>query len=282
MPLSSLRGALRAQYPVTRVVFSRGRHIFTSFDEMIVKSRRSVELRGVNIPMSQRILVVDDDKQIVRVLKAYLEQEGFRVLTAYDGEMALHLIRSERPDLVVLDLMLPKRDGWDITRIMRADPTLAALPIIMLTARVEDTDKIVGLELGADDYVTKPFNPREVVARVRAVLRRARGEAVPRPKVLQVGDVRMDLDTREVTVRGTQVDLTPTEFTLLETFMQNPGHVFTRMELIEKALGYAYEGMERTIDSHIKNLRRKIEPDPKHPIYIETVYGVGYRMRKNP
>ncbi len=230
--------------------------------------------------MSKRILVVDDDKQIVRVLKAYLEREGFRVLTAYDGETALHIIRSEKPDLVVLDLMLPKRDGWDITRVVRSDPSLSAIPIIMLTARVEDTDKIVGLELGADDYVTKPFNPREVAARVRAVLRRAGGMGAVPPQVLEVGDLRMDLETREVTVGGRPVDLTPTEFTLLEAFMRHPGRAFTRLELIEKALGYAYEGMERTVDSHIKNLRRKIEPDPRNPTYIETVYGVGYRMRK--
>ncbi len=231
--------------------------------------------------MSKRILVVDDDKQIVRVVKAYLEQAGFQVLAAYDGETALHMIRREKPDLVVLDLMLPNRDGWDITRIMRADEHLAQIPIIMLTARVEDTDKIVGLELGADDYITKPFNPREVVARVRAVLRRAAG-GTARPQVLEVGGLVMDLDKHEVTLDGQPVELTPTEFTLLRAFMENPGHAFTRLELIEKALGYAYEGMERTIDSHIKNLRRKIEPDPKNPRYIETVYGVGYRLKEEP
>lgn len=226
-----------------------------------------------------RILVVDDDKEIVRVLKAYLKQEGFDVLTAYDGETALHAIRRERPDLVVLDLMLPGRDGWDITRILRGDENLASIPIIMLTARVDDTDKIVGLELGADDYITKPFNPREVVARVKAVLRRATGAAQVRPRVLRVGDLEMDLDKHEVTLQGRPLDLTPTEFALLQAFMEHPGHAFTRLELIEQALGYVYDGMERTIDSHVKNLRRKIEPDPKHPTYIETVYGVGYRLR---
>ena len=226
-----------------------------------------------------RILVVDDDKEIVRVLKAYLTQEGFDVLTAYDGETALHAIRRERPDLVVLDLMLPGRDGWDITRILRGDENLASIPIIMLTARVDDTDKIVGLELGADDYITKPFNPREVVARVKAVLRRATGAAQVRPRVLRVGDLEMDLDKHEVTLQGRPLDLTPTEFALLQAFMEHPGHAFTRLELIEQALGYVYDGMERTIDSHVKNLRRKIEPDPKHPTYIETVYGVGYRLR---
>jgi len=159
--------------------------------------------------MSQRILVVDDDKQIVRLVRAYLEQAGFQVFTAYDGGTALHVIRRERPDLVVLDLMLPDQDGWDLTRIVRADPTLANTPIIMLTARVEDTDKIVGLELGADDYITKPFNPREVVARVRAVLRRAVGGPV-QPKVLQLGGLLMDLDQHTVMVDGQPVDLTPT------------------------------------------------------------------------
>ncbi len=232
-------------------------------------------------PMT-RVLVVDDDKQIVRVVRAYLEREGFEVRYAYDGETALHIIRAEKPDLVVLDLMLPNRDGWEITRIMRQDASLAAIPIIMLTARVADTDKIVGLELGADDYITKPFNPHEVVARVRAVLRRTTGVLPKRPPTLRVGDLVMDLDRREVTRKGEPIDLTPTEFALLRAFMEHPGHVFTRLELIENALGYAYEGTDRTIDSHIKNLRRKIEPDPKHPTYIETVYGVGYRLREDP
>jgi len=231
--------------------------------------------------MNQRILVVDDDKQIVRLVKAYLEQAGFRVFTAYDGGTALHVIRREHPDLVVLDLMLPDQDGWDLTRLIRSDPTLADTPIIMLTARVEDADKIVGLELGADDYITKPFNPREVVARVRAVLRRAVGGPA-QPKVLQLGGLLMDLDQHEVMVDGQPVDLTPTEFELLQALMENPGHAFTRSELIEKGLGYTYEGLDRTLDSHIKNLRRKIEPDPSNPTYIQTVYGVGYRLRGEP
>ena len=237
--------------------------------------------------MSQRILVVDDDKQIVRLVRAYLEQAGIQVFTAYDGSTALHIIRRERPDLVVLDLMLPDQDGWDITRTIRADPNLADTPIIMLTARIEDADKIVGLELGADDYITKPFNPREVVARVRAVLRRAVGGPA-QPRVLQLGGLGsehgllMDLDRHEVLVDGQSVDLTPTEFDLLRVFMENPGYAFTRSELIEKGLGYTYEGLDRTLDSHIKNLRRKIEPDPANPTYIETVYGVGYRLRGEP
>ena len=228
--------------------------------------------------MSQRILVVDDDRKIVRLLRAYLEQAGFEVLVAYDGEMALHGVRRERPDLVVLDLMLPDRDGWEVTRLVRSDPRVASTPIVMLTARVEDTDKIVGLELGADDYVTKPFNPQVVVARVRAVLRRAVvGPAQPR--LLRVRELLMDLDRHEVSVAGRQVDLTSTEFEFLRALMEHPDHAFTRLELIERALGYEYEGLERTVDSHIKNLRHKIEPNPREPTYIETVYGVGYRLQ---
>jgi len=181
--------------------------------------------------------------------------------------------------LVVLDLMLPDRDGWDITRLVRSDADLAAIPIIMLTARVEDTDKIVGLELGADDYITKPFNPREVVARVRSVLRRTQGAGNGKqPQVLQVADLLLDLNRHEAMFQGQPIELTSTEFSLLKTFLQNPGYAFTRSELIEQALGYEYEGLERTLDSHIKNLRRKIEPDYKKPTYIQTVYGVGYRL----
>lgn len=225
-----------------------------------------------------RILVVDDDKQIVRLVQSYLERAGYQVLTAYNGETALHTIRRERPDLVVLDLMLPDRDGWEITRLIRSDEHLAGLPLIMLTARIEDTDKIVGLELGADDYIAKPFNPSEVVARVRAVLRRAAGTPVS-PHVIQVEGLRLDLDRHEITLDGRPVEITPTEFDLLKVLMEQRGHAFTRLELVEKGLGYTFEGMERTIDSHIKNLRKKIEPDPARPTYIETVYGVGYRLR---
>ena len=227
--------------------------------------------------MGQRILVVDDDKEIVRILRAYLEKAGYAVLIAYDGETALHIIRSDRPELVVLDLMLPDRDGWEITRIVRADAVLAATPIVMLTARVESDDKIMGLNLGADDYVPKPFNPHEVVARVRAVLRRAYGDSA-QTHVIQLGGLLLDVDHHEVQIDGRPVELTPTEFDLLRTLMENPGHAFTRLALIEQSLGYAYDGMERTLDSHIRNLRRKIEPDVSNPTYIKTVFGVGYRM----
>jgi two-component system alkaline phosphatase synthesis response regulator PhoP len=228
-----------------------------------------------------RILIVDDDREIVRLLRAYLEQVNFQVLTAYDGKVALQLIRHERPTLMILDLMLPEQTGWDITRIVRNDSALSKLPIIMLTARIEDTDKIIGLELGADDYVTKPFNPREVVARVRSVLRRSQPELAGEARsVLQCGELSMDIARREVSVHNQNVDLTPTEFELLRTLMANPGYVFTRAELIEQSLGYEYESMERTLDTHIKNLRKKIEIDPRQPEYIQTVYGVGYRLEE--
>ena len=228
--------------------------------------------------MPHRILVVDDDKQIARLIRSYLEQGGYQVIVAHDGETALHALRRESPDLVVLDLMLPDRDGWDVTRTMRSDPALAATPIIMVTARVEDTDKVIGLELGADDYVTKPFNPRELVSRVRAVLRRTTGQTVALSPVLEAGALRLDPDKHEARLDGQPLDLTPTEFELLRTLMANPGHAFTRAELIELALGYTYDGLDRTVDSHIKNMRRKIEADPANPTTIQTVYGVGYRF----
>jgi two-component system alkaline phosphatase synthesis response regulator PhoP len=223
----------------------------------------------------QRILVVDDDKEVVRLTRAYLEQAGFDVLVAYDGETAVHVLRTEKLDLVLLDLMLPDRDGWDITRLIRNDPRLVDIPIIMLTARVEVTERIVGLEIGADDYVTKPFDPREVVARVRAQLRKPETFAA---RSLGAGALTMDLDRREVQVDGHPVELTPSEFSLLKALMEHPGYVFTRSELVRKGLGSDYEGLERTLDSHIRNLRQKIEPDPKDPMYIQTVYGVGYRL----
>ncbi len=227
--------------------------------------------------MSQSILVVDDDKQIARLVRSYLEQAGYRVAVAYDGNEAMQSVRVDQPDLIVLDLMLPGLDGWEITRIIRGDQALAAIPIIMLTARVEDTDKIVGLELGADDYIPKPFNPREVVARVRAVLRRSTG-SMQQSNILQVGPVRLDADQHTVTTDGELVELTPTEFDLLHLLMRYPNRAFTRLDLIDQALGYSYEGMERTIDSHIKNLRRKLGVSRGAPGYIETVYGVGYRL----
>jgi len=230
--------------------------------------------------MPQRILVVDDDKSIVKVLTAYLEQSNYQVLPAYDGEMALHTLRRERPDLVILDLMMPRRDGWEVTNLVRADKSLAATPIIMLTARVEDTDKIVGLELGADDYITKPFNPREVVARVKALLRRKKldqTQSAPSHKLI-TGQLQLDLDQHLFFVENSQIELTRTEFNLMQLFMENPGYTLTRDDLLEKAMGYAYAGLGRTLDTHVRNLRRKIESDPDNPQYIQTIYGVGYRF----
>ena len=227
--------------------------------------------------MPQHILVVDDDQGIVRLLRAYLEQEGYQVSAACDGETALHMLRRQRPDLLLLDLMLPDRDGWDVTRIVRGEPSLRSTPIIMITARVEDHDKILGLELGADDYVTKPFNPREVVARVRAVLRRAQGEPTP-PSVIQAGSLTINLDQHRVQVHDQPVTLTPTEFGLLRALAEQPGNALTRLELIEKTLGYGYEGLERTVDSHIKNLRRKLDQAGEAGDLVETVFGVGYRL----
>lgn len=223
----------------------------------------------------RRILVVDDDREVVRLIRAYLEQAGFEVLAAYDGDTAVHVIRRDRPDLLLLDLMLPGMDGWAITRLVRADPSLAHIPIIMLTARVDDTDKIVGLELGADDYVTKPYNPREVVARVRARLRQP--DVAP-PQTLRVGGLEMDVRRRDVRVDGRPIELTPTEFSLLQVLMEQAGYVLTRGELTRRALGVDFEGVERTLDSHIRNLRQKIEPDPANPTYVQTVYGVGFRL----
>jgi two-component system alkaline phosphatase synthesis response regulator PhoP len=233
--------------------------------------------------MSQRILVVDDDPQIVRLLRASLEQAGFQVFVATDGETALHMLRRERPDLVVLDLMLPDRDGWDVTRVMRSDATLAHTPVIMLTARVEHHDRIAGLELGADDYVTKPFHPGELLARIRAVLRRAqRGPAAS--NVIQAGELLIDVDAHRVEVRGSasnpsrEVHLTPTEFGLLRALAEHRGQVLTRSEMIERGLGYSYEGVERTVDSHIRNLRRKLAEAGASADLVETVFGVGYRL----
>lgn len=228
--------------------------------------------------MSQRVLVVDDDPQIVRLVRSYLEQAGMAVLTASDGETATHAIRKERPDLIVLDLMLPGRSGWEIVTWLRADEHLANIPVLMLTARVEDADKIQGLELGADDYLTKPFNPLEVVARAKAILRRARVGLQP-AHVLEHGELRLDIDQRLVTLNQQSVDVTRTEFAILQTLMANPNYAFTREELVEKVLGFAYDGPERALDSHIKNLRKKIGDDPAQPRYIETVFGVGYRFR---
>ena len=225
--------------------------------------------------MPQKILVVDDELQIVRVARSYLEKADYRVLTASNGKEALFVARHEKPDLVVLDLQMPEMDGLEFTRRVRAEqPDIA---IIMLTARVEEMDRILGLELGADDYMTKPFSPRELVARVRAVLRRS--QVAPAPaEVLQIKDLLLDKGRREVTLAGERLDLTPTEFDLLAALMSAPGRAFSRADLLEAVQGVAFEAYERTIDAHIKNLRHKLEPDPANPHYITTVRGVGYRL----
>ncbi len=227
-----------------------------------------------------RILVVDDDHDIVRLVRSYLEKAGYEILTAYDGESALRLLRAEKPQLLILDLMLPDRDGWDVARLVRSDNKLAAIPIIMLTARVEDNDKIVGLEIGADDYITKPFNPREVVARVRALLRRTHlQQETQLPQRLQVGNLVLDIGKRELSRNDDMISLTPSEFEIIKVLMQNPGFVITRDELAEKALGYGSSSAGRTLDSHIKNLRRKIDHSEEGDSFIQTVHGIGYRLR---
>jgi DNA-binding response OmpR family regulator len=220
-----------------------------------------------------RILVVDDEAQIVDLLRSYLRRDGFEVDEAADGEAALAAAARLRPDLIILDLMLPRMDGREVCRRIRET---ANTPIIMLTARDEETDKLLGLELGADDYITKPFSPREVAARVRAVLRRGSRETV---EVVRAGDLVIDLRAHEVSLGDRRVELTPTEFRLLETLAGHPNQVFTRMQLIDRVQGHAFEGYERTVDAHIKNLRGKVEPDPRTPRYIVTVYGVGYKFQ---
>ncbi|MDY6874830.1 MAG: response regulator transcription factor [Chloroflexota bacterium] len=224
--------------------------------------------------MHGMILVVDDEPKIVKQARDYLEKDGFRVITAGDGKTALAQARHERPDLVVLDLNLPAMDGLDVCRVLRRE---SDVPIIMLTARVEETDRLIGLELGADDYITKPFSPRELVARVRAVLRRVRG-GVRQPGLIRVGDLEIDLQGHRVTCAGEPVRLTRSEFNLLATLAQHPGQTFTRAQLLDRLHGVAYDGFDRSVDAHVKNLRRKLEVDPAEPRYVFTVYGVGYRF----
>jgi DNA-binding response OmpR family regulator len=226
--------------------------------------------------MTKTIMVVDDEKRLVSLVQSYLTQEGYRVVSAYNGNEALTVARREKPDLIVLDVMMPEMDGYEFMRKHRADSNT---PIILLTARVDDEEKVIGLEVGADDYMTKPFRPRELVARVRAVLRRA-GDVKPDARVLKAADIVLDRDGRTVQVAGNYVDLTPSEFDILTALMSSPGRVYSRLDLLDIIQGVRYEGYERTIDTHIKNLRGKIEADPREPNYIETVYGVGYRFKR--
>ena len=224
--------------------------------------------------MNETVLVVDDEQKIVRQARDYLERGGFRVVAAGDGKTALAAARDERPDLIVLDLNLPQMDGLDVCRALRRE---SDVPIIMLTARVEEADRLVGLELGADDYISKPFSPRELVARVRAVLRRVKG-GIHQPGLIRAGDLEIDLLGYRVTRASEEVPLTRSEFNLLAVLAQHPGQVFTRAQLLDRLHGVAYDGYDRSIDAHVKNLRRKLEPDPGEPRYVETVYGVGYRF----
>jgi len=224
--------------------------------------------------MSRTILVVDDEPRIVELARDYLEHAGFRVITANDGRGALDVARHDRPDLIVLDLGLPGLDGLDVTRELRRD---GSIPIVMVTARDDELDKLLGLELGADDYLTKPFSPRELVARVKAVLRRTDRPTDP-SDVIRVGELQLDVPRMRTEVAGRSVDLTPTEYTLLATLARQPGRIFTRSQLLDALHGVAFESYERAIDSHIKNLRRKLEPDPRQPRFVLTVYGVGYRL----
>jgi two-component system, OmpR family, alkaline phosphatase synthesis response regulator PhoP len=225
--------------------------------------------KGGRVPT---VLVVDDEQEIASLLQSYLERDGHRVIVAADGEAALRAVEAASPDLVILDLMLPHVDGWEVSRRIRA---LMPIPIIMLTARDREDDKIRGLELGADDYVTKPFSPREVVARVRAVLRRNHHEG---RDVLQVGDFTVDFRGQDARRGGESCHLTPTEWRLLEVLASHPGQVFTRLQLIDRIYGYAFEGFERTVDAHVKNLRQKVEPNPREPQFILTAYGAGYKF----
>ena len=226
--------------------------------------------------MSKTIMVVDDEKRLVSLVESYLTQEGYRVVSAYNGRDALSVARREKPDLIVLDVMMPEMDGYEFMRKHRADNNT---PIILLTARVDEEEKVIGLEVGADEYMTKPFRPRELVARVRAVLRRA-GDVRPDGKVLKAADIILDRDGRTVRVADQFIDLTPSEFDILAALMSSPGRVFSRLDLLDIIQGVRYEGYERTIDTHIKNLRGKIESDPRNPNYIETVYGIGYRFKR--
>ncbi len=225
--------------------------------------------------MTKTILVVDDKANIRAMVRDYLTEQNYRVIVAENGQQALYTARQEKPDLILLDIMMPKMDGYEFLQAYRKERNT---PVILLTARLEETDKVLGLELGADDYVTKPFGMRELFARIRAVLRRA-GGAVSPDEVLQVGEITLDKSSHEVLVKGRPVSLTPSEFDLLAVLMASPGRVFSRVDLLEKLQGTTFEGVARTIDAHVRNLRTKIEEDPAHPRYVETVVGVGYRFR---
>jgi DNA-binding response OmpR family regulator len=232
-----------------------------------------------NTGMAKKILVVDDKANVRQLLQDYLTQQGFSVVTAANGRAALYTARHESPDAILLDIMMPEMDGYEFLKQYRREPRTRGVPVIVITAREEETDAVMGLELGADDYVIKPFRMREMVARIRAVLRRAEPPD-PALKPLRVGDVSLDEATHTVTARGRAVNLTPTEFNLLALLMRSPGQVFTRQQLADRLTENGYTGLERTLNVHVRNLRAKIEPDPDAPQYIETVFGVGYRLSR--
>jgi two-component system OmpR family response regulator len=226
--------------------------------------------------MPRKVLIADDEQPILDTLSAYLRRDGLEVLTARNGRDAVYLFRHEKPDLVILDVMMPEMDGWTAARLVRKE---SDVPLLFLTARDDEADQLVGLEIGADEYVTKPFSPRVVAARVRALLRRVYGDLAAETTVWRVGELQVNAETRLVTMRGARIDLTPSEFGILQALAARPGRVFTRMELLDQVGGEAYAAYERTVDVHVKNLRAKLERDPHAPEYIETVYGVGYRLR---
>ena len=228
--------------------------------------------------MAQKILVADDEQAILDTVRAYLIEAGLQVVTARNGREAVFVFRHENPALVILDVMMPEMDGWEAARLIRKE---SRVPLIFLTARVDDIDHVTGLEIGADEYITKPFSPRVLVAHVRALLRRVYGELGEVAPVWKVGDLEVNSETRMVTRGGERIEITPTEYELLVTLIARPGRVFTRMELLDRLQGQSFAAYERAIDVHIKNLRAKIEPNPREPEYIETVFGVGYRMRED-
>jgi two-component system OmpR family response regulator len=229
--------------------------------------------------MSKKILIVDDEEKIRELINKYLVNEGFEVIEAADGYQALELAASENPDLIVLDWLLPGISGLEVCRQVRQK---SAVPIIMLTAKTEEIDKLLGLELGADDYITKPFSLRELTARIRVVLRRIDPGGEVKTTSIKIDDLEINLDRHEVLSNGKNITLTPTEFKIMSILFSSPGRVYSRLQLLDAAFGYAYEGYERSIDTHIRNLRKKIEPDPESPRYILTVYGTGYRFGGKP
>ncbi len=228
--------------------------------------------------MSVKLLLVDDDPDLLYTLQKYLQQAGYSTVTANNGKSAIHMFETEKPEAALIDVMMPELDGFEVVKKIRS---ISAIPIILLTARSDETDKIVGLELGADDYVTKPFSPREVVARLKAIMRRGNQNQQEKTSKITINAITADKNTRSVMRDNSHIQLTKTEFDILITLMESPEQVFTRDQIIDRVLGYTYEGFERTIDAHVRNLRKKIEPDANNPVYIKTVFGVGYKIESS-